>query len=203
MAAVGGNDPLVPHMKPCAPCSRIEWMGNNPPKQGDVIFVAVEGVYGPQNTPMLWRCIIAGTKERFEGHKHPQPPHKIHPQAWGAVTHPFKALAWSATRPHVGRLGAISAGGGHGCGSCDASCVLSKATEKSNEITKTSFLLTIIISITICCKTYCSSHTANCSVARAQVGAQPEPEPLWSNGPRLIGYRRKALVIVRMILTLF
>jgi hypothetical protein len=61
---------------------------------------------------MLWQCIIAGTKEHFEGHKHPQPPHKIHPQAWGVVTHPFKALARSA-RPHVGRLGAISAGGGH------------------------------------------------------------------------------------------
>jgi hypothetical protein len=66
-----------------------------------------------------------------------------------------------------------------------------KATEKCNEITKTSFLLTIILSITICCKTYCSSRTANCSVAQAQVGARPEPKPLWSNGPRHIGYRRK------------
>jgi hypothetical protein len=25
---------------------------------------------------MLWRFIIAGTKEHFEGHKHPQPPQK-------------------------------------------------------------------------------------------------------------------------------
>jgi hypothetical protein len=39
----------------------------------DILFGAVEGVYGPQNTPMLWRFIIARTKERFEGHKHPQP----------------------------------------------------------------------------------------------------------------------------------
>ncbi len=43
---------------------------------------------------------------------------------------------------------------------------------------------------------------ANSSVARAQVVAWPEPEPLWSNGPRHIGYRRKALVIARMINTL-
>ena len=30
-----------------------------------------------------------------------------------------------------------------------------KATEKCNENTKTSFLLTIFLLITICCKTYC------------------------------------------------
>jgi hypothetical protein len=39
-----------------------------------MIFGAVEGVYGPQNTPMLWQFIIAGTKEHFDGHTHPQPP---------------------------------------------------------------------------------------------------------------------------------
>ncbi len=33
----------------------------------------------------------------------------------------------------------------------------------------------------------------------ARVVGWPEPEPLWSNGPRHIGYRRKALVIARMI----
>jgi hypothetical protein len=97
--------------------------GQQPSEHADVIFATVEGVYGSQNTLMLWQCIIAGTKEHIEGHKHPQPPHKIHLQAWGVVTHPFKALAWSA-RPHVGRLGAISAGGGNGCGGCDASCVM-------------------------------------------------------------------------------
>jgi hypothetical protein len=73
-----------------------------PPKQADIILGAVEGVYGPQNTPMLWQCIITGTKEHFEGHTHSQPPQKIHPQAWRVVTHPFKALALSA-RPCVER----------------------------------------------------------------------------------------------------
>jgi hypothetical protein len=31
MAAAGGNGPLAPQMRPCAPRQRIEWMGNNPP----------------------------------------------------------------------------------------------------------------------------------------------------------------------------
>jgi hypothetical protein len=76
--------------------------GQQPPKQADIFLGAVEGVHGPQNTPILWRFIIAGTKECFEGHTHPQPPPQIHPLAWGAVTHPFDASARSA-RPHVGR----------------------------------------------------------------------------------------------------
>jgi hypothetical protein len=32
--------------------------GREPPEQADIPFGAVEGVYGPQNTPMLWRFII-------------------------------------------------------------------------------------------------------------------------------------------------
>jgi hypothetical protein len=32
---------------------------------------------------MLWQFIIATTKERFEGHKHPQPPQRINLQARG------------------------------------------------------------------------------------------------------------------------
>jgi hypothetical protein len=31
MAAAGGNGPLVPHMRPGAPCQCVEWMGDNPP----------------------------------------------------------------------------------------------------------------------------------------------------------------------------
>ncbi len=40
---------------------------------------------------MLWQFIIAGTKECFEGHKHPQSPQIIHPQARGVIAHPFNA----------------------------------------------------------------------------------------------------------------
>jgi hypothetical protein len=31
MAAAGGNGPLGPHMRPCAPRRRVKWMGDNPP----------------------------------------------------------------------------------------------------------------------------------------------------------------------------
>jgi hypothetical protein len=89
--------------------------GKQPPEQADITFGGVEGVYGPQNPPKLYLL-----------------PREV-------VTHPFDALARSA-RPHVGHWGAISAGGGHGCGSCDASCVCAKATEKCNKNTKISCL---------------------------------------------------------------
>ncbi len=77
-----------------------------------------------------------------------------------------------------------------------------KATEKSNKNTKISWWLPKCLFITIYCKTDCNSCIANSSAAQARVVAWPEPEPLWSNGPRHIGYRRKALVIARMINTL-
>jgi hypothetical protein len=31
MAAAGGNGPLAPHMRPCAPRQCFKWMDNNPP----------------------------------------------------------------------------------------------------------------------------------------------------------------------------
>ena len=33
MAAAGGNGPLAPHMRPCAPRRCVEWMGDNPPSK--------------------------------------------------------------------------------------------------------------------------------------------------------------------------
>jgi hypothetical protein len=33
MAAAGGNGPLVPHMRPCAPSQCNKWMVNNPPSK--------------------------------------------------------------------------------------------------------------------------------------------------------------------------
>jgi hypothetical protein len=73
----------------CAP--KCQMRGQQLPKLADIILGAVEGVYGPQNTPMLWQYIVAGTKERFEGHTHPQLPPKIPPQARRIVAYPFEA----------------------------------------------------------------------------------------------------------------
>jgi hypothetical protein len=33
MAATSGNGPLAPHMRPCAPCQHVEWIGDNPPSK--------------------------------------------------------------------------------------------------------------------------------------------------------------------------
>ncbi len=80
-----------------------------------------------------------------------------------------------------------------------------KATEilKNAKHTKISCFYRMMLSTTIYCKTYWNSCIANCSVARAQVAGWSEPEQLWSNAPRHIGYHRKALVIVRTILTMY
>ncbi len=76
--------------------------GQQPPEQADIFFEAVEGVYGPQNTLMLWQCIITRTKEPPEGQTHSQPPKKLHPLSWVVVAHPLEVSVQSA-RPHVGR----------------------------------------------------------------------------------------------------
>jgi hypothetical protein len=55
MAAAGGNGPLAPHMRPCAPRGRVEWMGNNPPSLRMYSLGGVEGVYGPQSAPLFRR----------------------------------------------------------------------------------------------------------------------------------------------------
>jgi hypothetical protein len=151
---------------------------------------------------MLWQSIIAGTKERFESHTHPQPPPKyicklgglssIHSKHWRGA----QGLMRGTRRPFLPAAALVVM-------VVTPVVFCAKATEKCNKNTKTSFLVAIILLITIYCKTYCSSRIANCSVARAQVVACPEPEPLWSNGHRQIGYCRKALVIVRTILTLY
>ncbi len=49
-------------------------------------------IYGPQNTPMLWQYIIAGTKGRFKGHTHPQQSKKLYPLASGLS--PIHSTHW-------------------------------------------------------------------------------------------------------------
>ncbi len=77
-----------------------------------------------------------------------------------------------------------------------------KATEKQNKNTKNSCLLPKSLFITFIVK-HIVIHISLIVHGRARVVAWPEPKPLLSNGPRHIGYRQKALVIVRTILTLY
>jgi hypothetical protein len=101
---------------------------------------------------MLWQFIITGTKERFKGHTHPQPPQKIHPLAWGVVIQQFArgpflpaaAMVVAVVMPVV---------------------FCAKANEKRNKNTKISCLVAKKSFITIYYKTSCNSYIANCSVA--------------------------------------
>ncbi len=101
MATAGGNGPLVPRMRPCAPHRQFEWMDDNSPSLRMYFWGGVEFVFGTQSAPLFWRWWIATTLEYFEGHTHPQQPQKLHPLAQGVVAHSFNALAQRA-RPHVG-----------------------------------------------------------------------------------------------------
>jgi hypothetical protein len=77
-----------------------------------------------------------------------------------------------------------------------------KATEKQNKNTKISCLLPKSIFITFIVK-HIVIHISLIVHGQAQVVAWLEPEPFLSNGPRHVGYRWKAHVIVRTILTLY
>jgi hypothetical protein len=77
-----------------------------------------------------------------------------------------------------------------------------KATEKQNKNTKICCLLPKSLFITFIVR-HIVIHILLIVHGRAQVVAWPESKPLLSNGPRRIGYRQKAHVIVRMILTLY
>jgi hypothetical protein len=79
-------------------------------------------------------------------------------------------LAQSA-RPHVGRLGVISAGGGHGHGGCDASCVCGEATEKCYTNIKISFSISYFIFLLHIVK--------HITIHVMLIVAWPEPEPLF------------------------
>ncbi len=68
-----------------------------------------------------------------------------------------------------------------------------KATEKRNKNTKISWWIPKSLNITIYCKTYCNSYIANSRVARVRVVAWPEPEPLWSMDPGILGIPGKLL----------
>jgi hypothetical protein len=122
--------------------------GRQPPKQTDVLFAAVEGVCGPQNTPMLWQCIIAGTNERFEGLNTLNPPKKyIHKLRGLSPIHSRRrcgaqGLMWGAWGPFPPAAAMVVA-------VVTPVVFCAMATEKCNDITKTSSLLTIILSITI------------------------------------------------------
>jgi hypothetical protein len=79
--------------------------GRHPPKQADILLGAVKGVYGPQNTLMLWRFIIAGV---LWGPYTPSTPQNI----TSISSEGCKLFIWSVSAEHKASCGAL---GGHFC----------------------------------------------------------------------------------------
>ncbi len=67
MAAAGRNGHLVPHMRPCAPPRRLEWMSDNPPSLqmyslgGLRVFMALKALRcsGDDESPQHWSVLRA------------------------------------------------------------------------------------------------------------------------------------------------
>jgi hypothetical protein len=144
---------------------------------------------------MLWQLIIAGTKERFEGHKHPQPPPKeyIH-KLRGLLPIPLtcwrgaRGLMWGARGPFPPAAAIVVA-----VVTVTPVVFCAAAIEKRNRNTKTSWWLPKSLFITIFCKTYCNSYIANSSVARAQVVAWLGPNHYGPMDPGILGIAGKLL----------
>jgi hypothetical protein len=140
-------------------------------------------------------------QKHFEGHKHPQPPKKyirklggllpIHLMHWRGS----QCLMWGARGPFLPAAAMVVA-------VVTPVVFCAKATEKQNKNTKISCLLPKSLFITFIVK-HIVIHISLIVNGRAPVVVWPEPEPLLSNGPRHIGYRQKAHVIVRTILALY
>ncbi len=71
IATAGGNGPLAPHMRPCAPCRCVEWMGDNPPSKR-ICFLGLLREFMALKT--LQCCGNSSQPERFEGHNTLNPP---------------------------------------------------------------------------------------------------------------------------------
>jgi hypothetical protein len=147
-------------------------------------------VHGPQNTPILRRCIIAGTKERFEGHKHPQPPPKYIRKHGGLspiyLTHRHGApgLMWGAREAYPPAAAMVVA-------VVTPVVFCDKANEKRNKNTKINWFLPKCYFITIYCKTYCDSHIANCSVVEPELWRGRSPNHFGPMDPGILGIAGK------------
>ncbi len=185
-------------MRPCAPSLRVKWMGDNPPSKR-IYFLGLLRVFIALKT--LRCCGDSSSPEQrsaLRAINTLNPPKEYIRKLGGLLPihstcrRRAQGLMWGARGPFPLAAAMVVA-------VVTPVMFCAKATEKRNKNTKISWWLPKSLFITICYKTYFNSYIANGSVARARVVAWPKPKPLWSKGPRHIGYRQKALVISRMI----
>jgi hypothetical protein len=130
MADAGGNGPLAPQMRPCAPHQRLCWIGEDPLLSKQKFIFEGWGGVSPQNTRMY--CDNTSLPEQRSALRAippltPHPP-KIISTCWGGC----RPSVWRFVRglmPHLGRYDAISADSGPGC---DGGCVCFVACLSTN-----------------------------------------------------------------------
>ncbi len=169
------------------------------PRASEYNFGGCWGVHGPQNTPTLWRCIITGSALRAINTLNPP---KKYIRKLGGLSPIHLTRRCGAQGLIRGARGPFPPAAAMVVAVGMPVVFCAKATEKQNKNTKISCLLPKSLLITFIVK-HIVIPISLIVRGRARVVARPEPEPLLSNGPRHNGYCRKALVIVRKILTLY
>jgi hypothetical protein len=110
---------------------------------------------------MLWRFVIAGTKERLRSINTLNPPKKYIRNLEGLS--PIHSTRQRGAQGLVwGARGALPPAAAMVVAVVTPVVFCPKATEKRNKKTKISCLLRKSLFITIYCETYCSSYIANC-----------------------------------------
>jgi hypothetical protein len=153
-------------MRPCAPHRRIKLMGDNPPSKG-IYFLGLLRVFMALKT--LRCCGDSSSPEQRSALRALNtltPPQNYIRKLGGLSSihlmhqRGAQGLIWGARGPFPPAAAMVVA-------VVMPVVFCAKATEKRNKNTKTSWWLPKSLFITICYKTYCNSHIANSSVARA------------------------------------
>ncbi len=91
MAAAGRNGSLTPHMRPCAPCQRFEWMDDNPLSL-QMYFLGGWGCVWPSKHSFVLAMMNRHNIGVFWGLYTPPTAPKIYLLAWGLP--PIHLTCW-------------------------------------------------------------------------------------------------------------
>ncbi len=100
MAAAGRSGHLAPHRRICILQRHRESPACNLSSKHICFGGWLERVYCPQNTPMLWQCIIAIIKERVKSHRPSHTQRKAYSFAQGIL--PYQLDEWARDMGVVG-----------------------------------------------------------------------------------------------------
>ncbi len=146
-------------------------------------------MHDPQNTPILWKCIIAGSTLRAI---HTLNPPKKYIRKLGVLS-PIHLMRQRRAQDLMwGARGAFSPTADMVVAVVMPVVLCTKAAEYKNKNTKIICLLRKSLVITIYCKTYCNSYIANCSVVEPELWCGRSPNHFGPTEPRYNGYKFRA-----------